>query len=380
MWMRFLPILILLSAGVVAWNITQLSSVASVSAQPPMMRTVEVLSLSPQDVAVTIRSHGVVEPRVEVELVSQTSGLIAEVSPQFVVGGYFEKDDLLLRLDPIDAQIALRGATAQFDQINAQRQRDQSQLKRIRELAAKGFVNSVQLEQAEYAELINLASLQAAEAHLAQAQRDLELTQVRAPFSGRLRAKSVDIGQFVERGSKLGRIYANASLEVRLPISETDRKFIEIPERPTDPKDVGSKVRLSSNDTRHWQAHVVRVEEALSERSRLLHVVVRVTSAAEKTRAIQPSSNPTLGGFVEATITGKTLEGIFVLPRSALTDDANLLVVDAGRLQKVSVDVLRFEEDHVLISGGVAEGDRVAVSSIGLLSGARARFTTVPSG
>ena len=121
-WMRFLPILILLSAGVVAWNITQLSSVASVSAQPPMMRTVEVLSLSPQDVAVTIRSHGVVEPRVEVELVSQTSGLIAEVSPQFVVGGYFEKDDLLLRLDPIDAQIALRGATAQFDQINAQRQ------------------------------------------------------------------------------------------------------------------------------------------------------------------------------------------------------------------------------------------------------------------
>ena len=49
-------------------------------------------------------------------------------------------------------------------------------------------------------------------------------------------------------------------------------------------------------------------------------------------------------------------------------------------LQKVNVEVLRFEEDQVLISSGVAKGDKVAVSSIGLLSGARARFATVSSG
>ncbi len=381
LWMRFLPIPILLFAAVIAWNITQLRTVASVSAAPPMMRTVEVLSLSPEDVSVTIRSHGVVEPRIEVELVSQTSGLIVEASPQFVVGGHFEKDDLLLRLDPVDAEIALLGATARYDQIYAQLQRDQSQLNRIRELATKGFVNSVELEHAEYTQRINLARLQGAEAHLKQVRRDLALTEVRAPFSGKMREKSVDVGQFVERGTKLGRIYANASLEVRLPISETDLKFIELPERTTDPKGAGSKVLLSSNDARQWRAHVVRVEHARSERSRLLHLVVQVENASDKAPASQQSSEPTLGGFLEATITGKTLEGIFVLPRSALTDDAHLLVVDAdGRLQKVNVEVLRFEEDQVLISSGVAKGDKVAVSSIGLLSGARARFATVSSG
>ena len=380
-WIQFLPIPILLSAAVVAWSITQLRSVPTVGAAPPILRTVEVLSLSPRDVSVTIRSHGVVEPRLEIALVSQTSGLIAEASPQFVVGGYFEKDDLLLRLDPVDAQIALLGANAQFDQINAQLQRDQSQLTRIRELAAKGFVNSVQLEQAEYTQRINLARIRAAEADLQQVKRDLALTEVRAPFSGRMRAKSADVGQFVERGTKLGRIYADASLEVRLPISETDLKFIEVPGHHTDPNGVGSKVLLSSNDARSWRAHVVRVEDALSERSRLSHLVVRIESPSEQTSASQPSSDPTLGGFVEATITGKILEHIFVLPRSALTDDANLLVVDAaGRLQKVRVEVLRFEGDHVLIGSGVVEGDKVAVSSIGILSGARARFVTASNG
>ena len=109
--------------------------------------------------------------------------------------------------------------------------------------------------------------------------------------------------------------------------------------------------------------------------------MVQVENASEKVPASQQSSDPTLGGFLEATITGKTLEGIFVLPRSALTDDAHLLVVYAdGRLQKVNVEVLRFEEDQVLISSGVTKGDKVAVSSIGLLSGARARFATVSSG
>ena len=45
------------------------------------------------------------------------------------------------------------------------------------------------------------ASLEAAKASLEQARRNLKKTEIKAPFTGRVRQKSVDIGQYVSPGS-----------------------------------------------------------------------------------------------------------------------------------------------------------------------------------
>ena len=381
-WMRYLPIPILLLGAVVAWNIANSRSIPPISETQTILRTVEVIALSPEDVAVTIRSHGVVKPRVEVDLVSQTTGLISSVSDQFVVGGHFEKGQLLLRLDPADARIALLSAQALIDQIDTEIQLEQLKLQRVRELVDRDFANPAQLEEAEYKHRINLARRGGAHASLKQAQRELARTEIRAPFTGKMHSKTADVGQFVQRGTSLGRIYATDTLEVRLPVSASDLRFIALPHDDAEVTTIGSRVQLQANSAdqeTNWNGQVVRVEGALSEPGRILHVVVRLDASTGSYPPLH--DDPMIGRFVEAVITGKTLRDVFVLPRSALSNGSSLLVVDGnGRLQKVGVDILRMEDDRVLVNGGVSAGNRVAVSALGLLAGSRAQFIPVLAG
>ena len=384
-WMQLLPIPILLFGAVVAWNIANSRSTPPISEIPSVLRTVEVIALSPEDVAVTIRSHGVVKPRVEIDLVSQTAGLISTVSDQFVVGGHFEKAQTLLRIDPADAQIALLSAQAHLDQIDTELQLEQLKLHRVRELIGRGFANPAQLQEAEFKHRINLARKAGANASLKAAQRELEQTVIRAPFAGKMHSKLADVGQFIQRGTIVGRIYATDALEVRLPISTSDLRFITLPNNDPEVGTTGSRVQLYANSIdreTNWNGQVVRVEGALSEPGRMLHVVVRLDdSARSQSQPTVLPNNPMIGRFVEAVITGKKLKGLFVLPRSALANGSNLLVVDRnGRLEKVSVEIVRMEDDQVLVNGGVVAGNRVVVSALGLLAGTRAHFVPVSRG
>ncbi len=384
-WMQLLPIPIMLFGAVVAWNIASSRSAPPIAEVPPVLRTVEVMALSPEDVAVTIRSHGVVKPRVEVDLVAQTAGLISSASDQFVVGGHFEKAQVLLRLDPADAQIALLSTQARVDQIETELQLEQLKLHRVRELISRGFANTAQLQEAEYRHRINLARKAGANASMKEAQRGLEKTEIRAPFKGKVHSKLADVGQFVQIGTSLGLIYATDALQVRLAIATSDLRFIALPDNDPEIRTAGSGVRLYPNSIDRetsWHGQVVRVEGALSEPGRMLHVVVRLDDpAGNHSQATVANNNPMIGRFVEAVITGKELKDVFALPRSALSNGSSLLVVDRnGRLEKVSVEIIRMDDDRVLVNGGVRAGDRVVVSALGLLVGTRANFVPVSGG
>ena len=72
-----------------------------------------------------------------------------------------------------------------------------------------------------------------------------------------------------------------------------------------------------------------------------------------------------MGLFVRAEIQGRTAENIIELPRSALRDNNQVLVVDAeNRLRFRTVEPLRLFEDKVLIATGLDAGERVCLSPI----------------
>ena len=70
--------------------------------------TVETLNLLPQNYQVMINSFGTVKPRTKSILVAQVSGEINEVSREFRDGGFFEKGDILVRLDDRDHQAEVK--------------------------------------------------------------------------------------------------------------------------------------------------------------------------------------------------------------------------------------------------------------------------------
>jgi multidrug efflux pump subunit AcrA (membrane-fusion protein) len=75
------------------------------------------------------------------------------------------------------------------------------------------------------------------------------------------------------------------------------------------------------------------------------------------------------GLFVKAEIRGRALENVFVLPVMALRDGDRIFVVDEeSKLQIRPVRVVRRDRDHVIIDGGVSDGDQVVISPLRIYS------------
>jgi len=86
--------------------------------------------------------------------------------------------------------------------------------------------------------------------------------------------------------------------------------------------------------------------------------------------------NLEIGMFVDVEIAGRTLSGVFAVPRSALRDGDSVWTMDGdGMLRIAPVTVVRRERDTVIVSDGLAEGDRVVLTNIsGAAEGMRLRL------
>ena len=70
-----------------------------------------------------------------------------------------------------------------------------------------------------------------------------------------------------------------------------------------------------------------------------------------------------MGKFVQADIRGRKVENVIRLPRSAMRDNNQVLVIDQdNRLHFRHVSILRLEHDEMLIDGGLSAGELVSVS------------------
>ena len=118
----------------------------------------------------------------------------------------------------------------------------------------------------------------------------------------------------------------------------------------------------------------MRTEGEIDPRSRMLHLVARV----EKPYAPSVDGRPPLavGLFVEAVIHGRRVEDVMRVPRSAMRTRSELLVIDdEDRLRFRTVEVLRREDDSVLLAGGLEEGERVCASALdAVVDGMRVRL------
>ena len=333
--------------------------------QAPLVRVKEV---SPERVELSVTTHGTVAPRTESDLVPQVSGLITWVSPSFVSGGFFEDQEALFRIDPRDYEVSLERARAQLARSESEHQRARKELARMRGLQKRSAASASAVEDAENAERIAAAVLREAEAVLEQAERDLERTEVRAPYAGRVREESLGEGQFVTRGTPVAKLYAIDYVEVRLPIPDSQLAFLDLGlwGGPLSP-DAGPEVELVANfagSLHTWRGRVVRTEGEIDAKSRMVHVVARVEDP------YVPGEDPArpplaVGLFVRAEIAGIAAENVVVLPRSAMLSDDQVLVVDAeDRLRFRRVEVLRARRSDVLIEAGLAPGERVCVSPL----------------
>ena len=365
-----LPLLVVGSGGLATLaliNSYEKPTTLQVEIKPPLVR---VMPVETSSMTLTVRAEGTVTPRTESQLVPEISGRIVEMSPSLVAGGFFEKGDVLIKIETREYDLALTRAKAAIEQTKLRlfMERQEADIARKEwELLGEGAPSALLVREPQITEIkVTLAS---AEAALAQTQYDLDRTVIKAPFAGRVRSKQVDVGQFVQRGMTVATLYSVDVAEVRLPIPNSELEYCSLPMayRNSSEPNSGPAVKLTAEfagKTHSWQGRIVRTEGEIDPRTRMVNAIAQVQ---DPYALLRNSQRPPLavGMFVHAEIQGNRVHGVVKVPRNVMHSDTQILIVDsANRLYSREVDVLRMERDFALIQGGLQEGDRVCISNL----------------
>ena len=318
---------------------------------------VEVMPLEQMTASFTIASQGTVRPRTETVLSAEIPGSIVSISPKFFAGGVFAKGEELMRIDPTNYSVAVDQAEA----LVAQRQIEFDGAKRLR---SQGY-----RAESEYASAI--AALAAATSDLVKAERNLQRTYITLPYAGMVRAKEADIGQYVNPGTRLGVTFAIDYAEIRLPLTDRDLAFVELPDAAAISETgsaAGPLVELTAvqkGRPSHWQAQIVRTEGVVDEKNRVTYAVARIEDPYNMRTESATESPLPMGTFVAATIQGTTVENVVRVPRISLRGNDQLMFIDAeNALQIRTVDVLRADAEYAYLNGATIFGDRIIMTAI----------------
>ena len=346
----------------------------------PKLPSVEVRIAEATRHTYRIQSQGTALPRTSIRLVSEVSGKVVSVEVSFDAGQVFAKDDVLLKIDSRDYELALTQAKSQVAQAELRLQMEINEADVVRRewrLLNQGEPTGLQAREPQLAHA--RAALEAARATEEAAKRNLDRCIIRAPFAGMVARAGVRPGQFAALAAPLGELFATDIAEVRLPLVTSDLSFIDLP--ASGAKVVlgqAPKVTLSAQagDRRmKWLGHIVRSEETVDPMNRMVYVVAQIT---DPYGLASGNAAPLRSGtFVRASIEGRTQENVIVLPRQALRGKDRVWVIENGKtrsnrmkllFRKVKVSFA--DSEHAVIAEGLESGELVGVSLIpGVIDG-----------
>jgi RND family efflux transporter MFP subunit len=337
---------------------------APLDISPP---SVDVVIASLGSESISVQTQGTVRPLREISLVSQVAGRVDSVSRRFREGEFFAAGEELLRLESIDFEFAIARSESQ---VAAAQQRVAEEkgraLQASREWRDLGsiqandlFLRKPQLASAQ-------AALKAAQADLGASKLALERTSIKVPFNGRISEKYVGLGQYLTPGAAIAKVYDTDVVQIRLPLTDRQVALLDLPltyDNSPAGENTGARVVLQArfaNQAWEWQGRIVRTDANIDVNSRLVYAVAEVNRPFAR---VEGSDRPPLapGLFVSATISGKQIPDVVVLPRTALrSDDTVMLVNENERAAARQVHVLHSSADTAWVQGLDAM-DRVIV-------------------
>jgi len=319
-------------------------------------------------VALTVETQGEVRPKTQIELVPQVSGRVVMISDQFQEGAEFNPDTVLVKIDDSDYRLAVVQTEARVAAAHTNLE-EQLATQKIKEQqwATKGgnaeptpfALNIPQVKQAR-------AQLRSAEAELQEARLNLARTEIKVPFHGRVRAREIGLGQFVTAGTSLGRVFSVDTVEVRLPLTDTQLVELNLPMGYSAEAGSGPLVNFEAsvgNQNFFWQGRIRRVNAAVDQETRLIYATAEVEDPYG--RAALGGMPMAVGLFVSAEIAGADERSVIVMPRQALRNEDKVYVInDESKLEIRTVTVLSTSEERVYVVNGVEPGEQVVTSTI----------------
>lgn len=321
---------------------------------------VENITVAPMTLEVS--SYGVVRPKYETTMVAQVSGEIVELSEAFVRGGLVKKGQLLARVDPndyqaalIDAQANMASARSALEQEVAQGKVAEREWNQIKDSSP----TELSLRKPQLAQ--ELARVKAAQASVLRAKRNLQRTEIRAPYDAMIESRAIGLGSFVSTGAQVGKLLGTAIAEIRLPVADNQLQFLVAQGQLAKVNLTGT---YAGKDVQ-WQARIVRSEGVVDDKSRMSYLVAEVQDPYQL-QSTEEENNTMLrfGAYVQAKILGIEIASASVVPRYLVVNDRIAILDDESKLHYADIDIIRQQGGDVIVANGLIDGDKLIVSAL----------------
>ncbi len=268
-------------------------------------------------------------------------GIVEKIN--FESGASVKAGDVLVQLDTREERAQLASAEAQRDLANAN-------FNRMQQLVKAGVISKMDYDQ-------NSAGQRQATAKVGEIRATIERKTIRAPFSGVLGIRQVNLGQYVSGGSPI------------VPLQSLDPVYVNfsVPQQALAQLRVGQSVRASTSDAAadEFTGRVTAVDSVVDEATRNVQVQATFANPQHKLRP---------GMFVQAKLALGGSDSVIALPASAISyapyGDSVFIVTElkgsngqdyrSVRQQFVKVGASR--GDQIAVLSGVNPGEEVVTS------------------
>ncbi|MCP4720634.1 MAG: hypothetical protein GY860_14370, partial [Desulfobacteraceae bacterium] len=382
------------------------------------VQTVRVIPLEKTHVVPRSIGYGYVEADRTWEAIPEVSGKIVYMNKNLKKGYFINKGDLLLKIDTTTYGLAEKRGAADLMSVDARlRELEQSrkntqgllaieklsltsaaqELKRKRELFAKGYLSASDMEKEERTflshqttvnNLENILDLIPSQKKALQAQKtsgestmterrlNVAKTDIFAPFNCRLSAVNIELHQFASAGTVL--VEAQSVDRAEIPIQLAPANFLKLMPRKqsvifpdkTDIEtlrraiDITAKVRLPMDGNKTtWEARFSRTSESMDLKTGALTIYVTVDNPYDN---VLPGVRPPLitNMYVEVELRGRSLPDRFVIPRGAV-HGKNIYICTHKNKLEIRPAAIEFQmEDMTVLSTGIDPGETLVLSDL----------------
>jgi membrane fusion protein (multidrug efflux system) len=310
-------------------------------------------------------SVAAVEPGMVSAYLSATANLVAENQVRILAeaegrvekllvdeGAFVSKGALLAALDSDDQSIALAKAEVKLD--NARMAFERGEDLHGKELISREEMDKLRMD------------FEIAKQEIAEAEFRLRQTEIRAPFSGQISERMIQVGKHVRNGDELFQITDFEPLVARLYFPESDIMGLE----------AGRSVRmtLSADPSVQFEGRIRHVSDVVDVSTGTVKVTVEAPRAPEGVRP---------GSFVTVGIVREQRAGVLRLPKEAVIRElrsAHVFVAEDNVARKREVTLGLEEGDFVEAIAGVETGEKVIVLGQGGLKDGSEIEILSPSG
>ena len=329
----------------VVWSLSGCGSTAEVEQIPPPPPVHLDLAVSAPRVPIA-RGTAELEPLRRATLSVEAPGRV--VALMIENGQRVEAGDILLRLDvgrTAVAASAARATVAQAQAALAQAERERGLADR---LARSGSASRRSLEQAQDAAAIARAALASAEAQARVTRRGLTEAVLRAPFSGTIVERRVEMGEYVAPGTPVAVLMDMSSLTADVLLDPRDALDV----RP------GAAVtaHVFARPGERFTGEVLRVGQAIDAQTRRLPVEVEIHDPQNRLRPGLVARHEVVVGPAETVV---TIDADCAFERFGSTQ---VYTIDAdGVAHRREVSLGQVEGGRAIVLGGLEPGDRAVV-------------------